>query len=127
MVEVEATLAKHGLGHSALLVERRADSEFHGMIRGVIPMPASTCRFAISEVIDMGRGRDPRREYSSYFLAEDHRTIWAWDRDLSKPIPMQDHHHPVGRTDEREAGTVSLDGALTYAWETVSALAELRL
>ena len=117
---MEAVLARHGLGDTPLDVSRRADSECRGLIRGIIVLPMEGLRLAISERIDMARGRDPRKEYT-YHLILDMERIWGWDRDLSKPMPLRDHHHPVGGG-ERVAGTISLDGALTQAWETLADL-----
>lgn len=113
-------LARHGFSDAPLEVRRRADSECRGYIRGRIVLPKDGLRLAISERIDMARGRDPRREYS-YHLILDLERLWGWDRDLTKPLPLRDHHHPVGGG-SRVAGTISLDGALNHAWETLAAL-----
>lgn len=92
-----------------------------GVLRGRITFAAYKGYWiALSEVIDIDRGPDPRMKYS-YQLLGPRLSIWGFHREPTTHPEMPDHFHPEPGRPHRIKRTASLHlgDVFDLGWKTV--------
>lgn len=115
---MERAVEKSGLVHDLDAIRIGASGR-RGNLGGRISFPPYPgYLIAISEVIDIDRGPDPRVKYT-YQLFRPDGSIWGYHRDPRKPPELRDHFHPDARTRLPRTVSIHMAEMLEHAWSDV--------
>ena len=82
---------------------------------------------ALTELIDIDRGPDPRVKYAyPFFRLAPQGSVWGYHRDPVNHPEMIDHFHPDPDTRIARSTKLHLGDVLDHGWATVSSFFTIR-